>query len=398
MVSHFPPPVETAEMPENGVSLPEEKEDRPISRKLHFPEISTPVTASKATTSVPSGTRVVDPLPAIGSLAESSSSRLDESDIEKNSHRRKVLNTLQKAMAKPPYFEGNTGEKSELISTWWKQVGNYAKTYEDEDIQALVIKSFLRGPAALWLDSREREIGRELTVQELADGLTQEYGSETTSAAALQKLETLSMASPGCATLAGYNSEFNKLYNQCSQKDHSIAIRCYVKGLHPKYLKWMVMTEDIYNNLAEVKAAATRAVAKHEMMQLNYANFDLQKGRAAAAQKSKQFARPISGEGTTVNLNFVNESAGGNGVGEGENDTTPSAEGQVAAISSSHVASAGSGGQRSGFQLTDEQRKMLIRERRCFKCHKRNHRSSECRSTAATTAPVPLNQSAPSRK
>jgi hypothetical protein len=340
---------------------------------------------------------------------------MDSSD-DQEKRRRSMLMSLQKGMAKPPFFEGNTGDKAESISTWWKQVGNHAKTY-DEDTQAIVIKSFLRGSAALWLDSREREIGRDLTVRELADGLTQEYGNETTSFAALQRLESLSMASPGCSTLPEYNAVFNRFYNQCTVADQLIANRCYIKGLHPKYLKWIVLSEEVYTNLAEAKAAATRAVAKHDMMQLNYANFDLQKGRASVAQRleNKWFeddSRKSSSQvgpartwttndytGTKVNLNSFAVLADLDTPGEEMEDTQSTAdqrEAQVAAISSSSGHSSGSG-KRKGIFLTEAQRNMLRNENRCFKCYKVGHIKSECRSAAATSAPKPLNSHAPCR-
>ena len=321
-------------------------------------------------------------------------------------------------MAKPPFFEGNTGEKTESISTWWKQVGNYAKTY-DSGSRAIVIKSFLRGSAALWLDSREREVGRDLTVQELADGLTQEYGSETISSAALQRLESLTMASSGCSTLAGYNAEFNSLYNHCSVSDQPIANRCYIKGLHSKYLKWLVLSEEVYSNLAEAKAAATRAVAKHDMMLLNYANFDLQKGRAAAVQKlqnsslasddhsrsasatstSQQYNRhwnKNSYTGTKVNLSAVTDPGTPDAYGETDDDPDHSEEGKISVVSSTPSGS-NSNGQET-FPLTEAQQVMLRKDNRCFKCFKVGHIKRVCRSVAATSAPRPLNFPAPSRK
>jgi hypothetical protein len=292
-------------------------------------------------------------------------------------------------MAKPPFFEGNTGEKTESISTWWKQVGHYAKAYDPRS-RAIVIKSYLHGSAALWLDSREREIGRDLTVQELADGLTQEYGSETTSSAAVQRLEALSMVSLGCATLAGYNAEFNKLYNQCSVSDQPIATRCYIKGLLPKYMKWLVLSDDVYTNLAEAKAAATRAVAKHDMMLLNYANFDLQKGRSAAAQKL-QNSSTLSSErssssttssqqnnkrwnnsgftGTKVSLSALVDSDSPEQWGEtDDDDTNDQQEGKVAIVSS---VGQGNGSipnpnDQGTFPLTDAQQAMLRKGNRCF--------------------------------
>src|ERR1700722_7528578 len=121
--------------------IDDEKANPPAEsrRSLQFPSITTPNTASKRTTSVPTGTRVVDPLPHLGSA--SGLERLIDDEDEKDDSRRTILAALQKGMAKPPFFEGNTGEKMESISTWWKQVGNYATIYNSGS-RAIVIKSF----------------------------------------------------------------------------------------------------------------------------------------------------------------------------------------------------------------------------------------------------------------
>ena len=323
------------------------------------------------------------------------------------------MESLQKGMMKPPSFEGNTGEKGESITTWWKQMGNWVRVFDDGE-RAMVIKSFLRGPAALWLESVERQVGRELTVRELADGLTQEYGRETTSDEALQCLETLSMSSPGCSTLENYNSVYNRYYNKCSANAQPIAVRCYIKGLAPKYMKWVDMSDDIYTSLPKARAAATKAVAKYDMLQLSYANHDLQTARASA--RKEQNGGTANGHASSVvPLSNVKRSNGGNTGGmqnlnafsilappddddDDREDSTPKAApaaAQVAAVAS--TATRVVTPKQTGWRLTQEQRDLLQQERRCFKCHKVGHVKARCRSAAATTAPVPLNSSAPSR-
>jgi hypothetical protein len=317
---------------------------------------------------------------------------------------------------KPPSFEGNTSEKGESVSTWWKQMGNWARVFDEGD-RATVIKSFLRGPAALWLESFERQIGRELTVDELADGLTQEYGKETTSDEALQKLETLSMSSPGCSSLSEYNSTYNRYYNKCSANALPIAVRCYIKGLAPKYLKHVEMTDDIYTSLPAARAAATKAAAKYDMLQLSYVNHDLQSARASNRKEANggTSSGPSSSSAAVSNYKWTGENhqAGGNQnlnafsvlapADDDDDDREESnyihnagqGEAQVAAVSATGTRTAPP--KQKGFKLTPEQRDLLRRERRCFKCHKVGHVKPVCRSQAATTAPVPLNLSAPSR-
>lgn len=364
------------------------------TRSLLFPTISTPVTASRYTSAIPATKQAVTTLPPL----EQMDSSFMEPELESEEKKRQsILSSLQKGMAKPPFFEGNTGEKGESISVWWKQVGNFAKTY-NVDVQHIVIKSYLRGSAALWLDSREREIGRELTVQELADGLTVEYGSEMTSFNALVKLDTLSMAFGAFSTLSSYNSEFHKWYNQVAVQDQAIAIRNYVKGIHPSYLKHWDFSVKL-STLGDAKTEATKAVAKHDMLQLSYQNYELQKNRAISnrtANNGPQPTKPTPSISYTgrVNLNVIEE--GKSSADSGETGEAEGVEGRVAVVGVSSPPQNNSKSQR--FPLTDEQLEMLRSENRCFKCHKVGHRSRVCRSAAAKSPPVPLNSSAPSRK
>ena len=215
-------------------------------RRSLIPDLVTPITAAKRSTlRKPAATAAADT-----SHQEDDQVKLMVPEMKSNINESQRV-SLQKGMAKPPLFEGNIGDN---ISTWWRQVKNYASLYEKES-QSALIKSYLRGPAALWMDSLEKELGREMTIDELADGLTQEYGSETTSAAALLKLESLSMASEECKTLQLYHSTFSKYYNLLNINDQVHAVRCYVKGIAPKYLKYMVYTDSSFKTLAEAKSA-----------------------------------------------------------------------------------------------------------------------------------------------
>jgi hypothetical protein len=327
---------------------------------------------------------------------------------------RRKKEALQKGMMKPPPFDGNMGERIESISTWWKQMGNWARAFDDSD-RAMVIKSFLRGPAALWLDSFERQIGRELTVEELADGLTQEYGRETTSDEALQKLETLTMESPGCSTIQGYNATYNSYYNRCSANVQPIAIRCYIKGIAHKYLKWVEMTDEVYTSLPKARAAVVNAVSKYDLLELNHRNHDLQAARASVRKESNGGSASDHSSAVSFSNNY-RRSTEGNQVGGKQNlnafsvlaspddddedreestRTDTNREAQVAAVSA--TATRDFPPKQTGLRLTQEQRELLRRERRCYKCHKAGHIRQSCRSQAATVAPVPLNPSARSR-
>jgi hypothetical protein len=80
---------------------------------------------------------------------------------------------------------------------------------------------------------------------------------------------------------------------------------------------------------------------------------------------------------------------------EGERDQDR--EGRVAAVSASDAARQRAVNSPSRVRLTPEQVKMLMSEDRCFKCYKVGHKKEQCRSAAATTAPVSLKGQAPKR-
>ena len=152
----------------------------PARRVLRYeeeiPELTSPLTALKrsAVKSATAGVVEDSMAPLILPLPTASSSVASNSDINA---------ALQKNMAKPPIFNGTN---SEDLRTWWRQIKNFVEGVPD-GARVRVIKSYLRGSAATWLESQERDLGRHLTLGELADGLVQEYGSETTSSAALLK-------------------------------------------------------------------------------------------------------------------------------------------------------------------------------------------------------------------
>jgi hypothetical protein len=227
-------------------------------------------------------------------------------------------------------------------------------------------------------------MGRAMTVQELADGLTQEYGSETTSYGAIQRLESLSMGVGGLDTLAAYNQQFNQYYNQVSTEHQVIATRAYVKGLLPEYLKYIVLSEDNLSNMSAARAAATRAMAKHDMVTLATSNHEIQKARATNQRKpaTESISPAVDSyrDGNTrVNLNVMGEPDHGEGN---------AVEAQLAAASSRFSSRPE---RKEGFRLSSKQRTQLYSENRCFNCHKVGHIKDDCRSKAATTAPQPLN-------
>jgi hypothetical protein len=396
----------------------------------HIPEMTSPVTAAKQSIGLTS-------LDSTPTLRHQHPQQIATLDLPHPSHtssmNESVRSSLRKGMAKPPTFEGNVDDN---ILTWWRQMKNYASMF-DEESQSSLIKSYLRGPAALWMDMRERELGREMTLEELADGLVQEYGSETTSQAALQKLETLSMANDGCQTLSEYHAVFAKYYNQLNVRDQAYAVRCYIKGIAPKYLKYVVFSDTNFGTLAEAKAAVTLAVAKHDQLELAYANYNQQKGRRDTKTSKQQYRKPSTGvnhhNSTNGSHNSNNnhdnnnsakrmdsnngnssrrwetnnpyrvtlsslsdtsidgEDEGTSGEGDGERK-----EGQIAAVTSSHHGNRF--GNNRGLRLSTDQIDMLRRERRCFKCHQQGHRISECSNATATKLPISLKQSAPSRR
>jgi hypothetical protein len=404
--TNIPPP---PPLPSTGGDTAElETPETPVKRELFpsgIPPLPSPLIASQRNVAMATSKRQEQLLPRIEELSSFSDrgEHVDQKDSKPHN-----LQALQKGMQKPPNFEGNTGVKAEVITTWWRQMSNYAKTFPECD-RAMLIKSYLRGSASDWLDSQEREIGRELTVEELANGLAQEYGSEVTSEAALQTLESITMSSPGCSTLTEYNTAFNKQYNLCSTKDQPIAVRCYIKGLYPKYLELVLQAGDRYSTLAEARAAATKAVAKYQQLQIARENHRIQTRASGVPSGTASTIKPATpGDygvkrwdsdrfpGTKVNLNAFSVLADSDNPGgaDDDDDVSPGSTPDPPTIAHAAVMSSSTTSKSTPnpkkFQLTKEQVEMLRSENRCFKCYKPNHMKKDCRSKAATVAPLPL--------
>ena len=384
----------------------------PARRALYYdgiPELTSPLTAVKRSAVRPSKTALDE---------DNMVPDLDLPTGSSTYHNLDVNVALQKGMAKPPIF---TGTNNDDLRTWWRQMKNFASAFPSE-ARSRVIKSYLRGSAATWLESQERDMGRELTIEELADGLVQEYGSETTSAAALQKIESLAMGvSEGCDTVSSYNAKFSIYYNLLSVRDQISAVRSYIKGIAPRYLKYIMYGDTNFKTLAEAKAAVTQAVAKHDQLELAYANH--QQHKKAGNRNKKNYQRRGANENNRsnddrkVNDNNNQQSSrnkfnkNNNRRWEDQNpyryalsslaDTTlddednydnNSSEGeiegkdhQIAAVAA--VSNSDAKGER---KLSNEEMAQLRKEGRCFRCRGKGHRQFECKSNAANP-PKPLN-------
>ena len=323
---------------------------------------------------------------------------------------------LQKGFAKPPVFTGDMDEKAEPVSTWWRQVYNYASAF-DSSVQATMIKSYLRGSAAAWLESREKEKNRDLNLEELAHGLAQEYGSEITSKAALQKIETLSMGRPECNTLSKYNAAFNKQYNLLSSADQLFAPRAYMKGLLPNLQKLIRNKNLPLETLSEARSAATEAEAEQDAIDLAYKQFRLIANKSdtnthrqknyttstttsTASSNSQQPYRSRRWENSDafkVNLSSISDNLRDDEETESGNEDRP--EGQVAAMQANDQNGRPRGStERKGIRLNDEDKAVIKRFNLCWKCFQPGHMKRDCRSPPATERPKPLKDQAPSRK
>lgn len=416
MMSQF---LEQMKQVKNEAKTPAENENRiddttatPARRILRYdeeiPELTSPLTAVKKSAMKPPTAGMSENNMAAQLILPlaTGSSTMSNSDVNV---------ALQKGMSKPPIF---TGTNTDDLRTWWRQIKNFVSAFPSE-VRGRVIKSYLRGAAATWLESQERDMGRELTLEELANGLVQEYGSETTSAAALLKIESLSMnISEGCDTVAGYNSKFSQYYNLLSTRDQVSAVRSYIKGIAPRYLKYIMYGDTNFATLAEAKAAVTQAVAKHDQLELAYANHQQQKkGRTRI---TKNFQRGGSNQGKRDNEDkksnnnrpyknnhrtwedqnpyryalssladtaLDDEDDYDNSVSDGEE--TEGRDHQIAAVSA--VNKDGKADDKRNGKLSNEQLAKLRKEGRCFGCGVRGHRKFECPKGNAASMPKPLN-------
>jgi hypothetical protein len=183
------------------------------------------------------------------------------------------VSQLQKGLAKPSDFFGEES-KGERITTWWRSVWVYSSVYPVAS-RAMLIKSYLKGTAAVWLESREIELGRSMSVDELKNGLAIEYGSDTTSDAALQSIKNLNMADNKYSTIQTYNAEFNRLYSLLKKEALPIAVNAYIGGVFPRIQREIIKPNSEPWTLQSARIAVGQAVSKCETIDLAYKRFEI---------------------------------------------------------------------------------------------------------------------------
>ncbi len=313
------------------------------------------------------------------------------------------LVTMKVESAKPEFYYGDDTVNTDIrkvknVNIWLKQIHRYVGSLP-EDQQLRVASGFLRGPAEVWLLSYERGLqkkGYALTFQSLCEGLKERYGSEDQNYVVRQKLEHLKMGTSGCHTLADYNHQFMLLESMLVADEWREGLAfTYTQGLSQELSQWVIRKQCTTLEDAIRTAVSEESIQKRQQLDrsskpssaTNHTDRSQHRGgykrrwdnnyRPASSEVNSISAQPADDDQETPSKEPTNSAT-----------STPAASSeqpgsQIAAVQ----ARRGTGG---GYRLSQEDRDMLGREGRCFKCHQQGHIKPNCTNSWATAAPKPL--------
>ena len=309
-----------------------------------------------------------------------------------------LLITMKVEPAKPEFYYGDDTVNTDIrkvknVNIWLKQIHRYVGSLP-ADQQLRVASGFLRGPAEVWLSSYERGLqkkGYALTFQSLCEGLKERYGSEDQNYVVRQKLEHLRMGTPGCNTLADYNHQFMLLESMLEADEWREGLAfTYTQGLSQELSQWVIRNKCTTLDEAIRTAVSEESIQKRQQLDRSSKpsattnNSDRSQNRGGYKRRWENNYRPAS---TEVNSISAQPTDNNQETPKEPTSSAPSSEqpgGQIAAVQQTRR---GTGG---GYRLTQEDRDMLGREGRCFKCHQQGHIKPNCTNSWATTAPKPL--------
>ena len=319
------------------------------------------------------------------------------------SHSLPPLVTVKVESAKPEFYYGDDTVNTDIrkvknVDIWLKQINRYVGSLPG-DQQIRVASGFLRGPAEVWLLSYERGLqkkGYALIFQSLCAGLKERYGSEDQNYVVRQKLEHLKMGSPGCRTLTDYNHQFMLLESMLASDEWREGLAfTYTQGLSQELSQWVIRKQCTTLDEAIRTAVSEESIQKRQQLDRSSkhssaANYSYRsQDRGGYKRRWDNNYRPASSEVNSISAQSADNDQETpskeptNSVNSSSDASSEQPGSQIAAVQTRR----GTGG---GYRLSQEDRDMLGREGRCFKCLQQGHIKPNCTNAWATAAPKPL--------
>jgi hypothetical protein len=274
----------------------------------------------------------------------------------------------------PSKFTGTDEKQNKDIEPWTIEMNTYMVSCgmdPSEHLQAG--KSYFSGSAITWLQNKEAELlraGKVMTWQWLQDQLINDFGRANGATALRAEYKALRMGSYGdrpTRTVRQYTDRFVELMRALTTHEISTldiaTIDNYVEGIRCGYEALYVAMKGAdrvvqYDSLIEARDAALLAES-HILVDKTYQSSSNRRGPAQSAVRVNN---------TYAALDTQEENPGAvTGPGEGRPVTT---DASVNFTTKSPSPPSSSSSPKDGrHRLTDEERNMLMSQKRCFRCY-----------------------------